>query len=378
MSVTWNAPFSGGAGISDYDVQYRTSGMMDWTNWPHSGTATDTIITGLTYGMSYDVQVRATNSEGDSPWSGFSTGTPVQVLGISSAYTDDIRGNGFRARWGIPTAGQGQGIDNVLIQVRAGTSGTWSQITLGSSSRSRVSEYATGYGTYQWRVAVRDDSYTGEYSPVQTVTLANQLVFNPANSDAIEIVGNRVYILNDLNAGDSIIAYTLTGERMSGEDIGITSLIGWRDICSDGTTMWVAGTNAIRAYTISTGARNTSLEPSGIGVGIATNGSTLWVNIGSGNEIEAYSIGATLTRNTSADFIHPSGVIAMSYRSGSVMVGIGSSYHVTAFSTSTGAVIAGSSFNTESTGTREGIAVSGNDLWMVSGSKDRAFKFYTR
>ena len=74
LTVNWNAPNTGSA-ITDYDVQYREGTTGPFTDWPHTGTATTTTITGLTAGTSYQVRVRATNIEGTGPWSDPGSGT---------------------------------------------------------------------------------------------------------------------------------------------------------------------------------------------------------------------------------------------------------------------------------------------------------------
>ncbi len=78
LSVRWTAPGNTGPAISDYDVQYRTTGG-NFTDWPHTGTNTNTTITGLTANTSYEVQVRATNGEGTGDWSPSGSGTTSSV-----------------------------------------------------------------------------------------------------------------------------------------------------------------------------------------------------------------------------------------------------------------------------------------------------------
>ena len=78
LSVRWTAPGNTGPAISDYDVQYRTTGG-NFTDWPHTGTNTNTTITGLTANTRYEVQVRATNDEGTGDWSPSGSGTTSSV-----------------------------------------------------------------------------------------------------------------------------------------------------------------------------------------------------------------------------------------------------------------------------------------------------------
>ncbi len=67
LTVTWTAPT--GPAVASYDVQYRKSTEMNWTNGPQDQTRTRADITGLDADTFYDVQVRATNAAGDSGWS---------------------------------------------------------------------------------------------------------------------------------------------------------------------------------------------------------------------------------------------------------------------------------------------------------------------
>ena len=71
LSVTWSAPANTGPAITDYDVQYRTTGPPagSWEDAGFNGTGTSTTLTGLTAGTAYQVQVRATNDEGTGLWS---------------------------------------------------------------------------------------------------------------------------------------------------------------------------------------------------------------------------------------------------------------------------------------------------------------------
>ncbi len=75
LDVSWNAPASNGAAITDYDVRYRRSGGS-WTELSGEFLNLRATITGLTNGTAYDVQVRAANSVGEGPWSPSATGTP--------------------------------------------------------------------------------------------------------------------------------------------------------------------------------------------------------------------------------------------------------------------------------------------------------------
>ena len=78
FTVTWVPPTNTGPAINGYEVQYRVPGGS-WIFAPHSGTATNLTLGGLTASTSYQVQVRATNAEGTGVWSATATGTTTAV-----------------------------------------------------------------------------------------------------------------------------------------------------------------------------------------------------------------------------------------------------------------------------------------------------------
>ena len=70
LDVSWTAPTNTGKpAITDYDVQYRQTGVSTWTDASFTGTTTSTTLSSLTKGKSYEVQVRAVNAEGNGAWS---------------------------------------------------------------------------------------------------------------------------------------------------------------------------------------------------------------------------------------------------------------------------------------------------------------------
>ena len=77
LGVSWTAPASNGAAITDYDVRYRQTGVVSWTELNGQFLDRSATITGLTNRTSYEVQVRAANSVGEGLWSASATGMPV-------------------------------------------------------------------------------------------------------------------------------------------------------------------------------------------------------------------------------------------------------------------------------------------------------------
>lgn len=69
VGLSWTTPSSGTSPITGYLVHYRQTGMTVWLNWPHTGTATTTTVTGLTSGQSYAFQVAAVSTVGSGAFS---------------------------------------------------------------------------------------------------------------------------------------------------------------------------------------------------------------------------------------------------------------------------------------------------------------------
>ena len=107
LSVTWTAPdVADRPAIDDYDLRYFRGSSdpatdAEWSNHAHSGTATETTITGLVRGAPYRVQVRAANDEGEGRWSASGTaGTivpqspQVSSVVLTSTPSHDVNGDG--------------------------------------------------------------------------------------------------------------------------------------------------------------------------------------------------------------------------------------------------------------------------------------------
>jgi len=91
VTVNWTAPdMTGKPAITDYDVQYRASGLTAWTEHAFTGTGTSTTISSLNSGTTYQVQVKAINAEGDT-WSATGSGKtndPTITISGGSAVTE--------------------------------------------------------------------------------------------------------------------------------------------------------------------------------------------------------------------------------------------------------------------------------------------------
>ena len=70
LEVNWAAPGrNGGPALTGYEVQYRQGASGTWLDKPHTGTSTNTTVTGLSASTLYQARVRALNGETPSAWS---------------------------------------------------------------------------------------------------------------------------------------------------------------------------------------------------------------------------------------------------------------------------------------------------------------------
>ena len=95
LTVTWTAPATAGRPpVTDYDVEYRTSGT--WTDAGHDGAGTTATLAGLSADTAYEARVRARNDEGLSPWSDPGQGRTRSAVVVVPADTggDDAGGAG--------------------------------------------------------------------------------------------------------------------------------------------------------------------------------------------------------------------------------------------------------------------------------------------
>jgi hypothetical protein len=108
VALTWNAPTSGGS-VTNYVVQYRTTGSSVWSGGIGNVAQTNTVVSGLAPETGYDFRVLAENATGVGPAST-----------IVSAMTQAITGMVTSIQWNMApagpyTAGSGAIGVNVLV-----------------------------------------------------------------------------------------------------------------------------------------------------------------------------------------------------------------------------------------------------------------------
>ena len=179
LSVRWTAPTNPGPAISDYDVQYRTTGG-NFTDWPHTGTGTTTTITGLTANTNYEIQVRATNAQGMSNWSPSVTGTTISnqspVFSEGTSTTRSFAENtGAGQNIGNPISATDGDSDPITYSLEGRDASAFT-IASGSGQLSTQSGQTYDYETKNsYSVTVRaQDSKGGSATIAVTITLTDE------------------------------------------------------------------------------------------------------------------------------------------------------------------------------------------------------------
>ena len=200
LAVSWVAPANAGKpAIASYDLQYRVSGVVAWTDGPEDVAGTSTTVASLVADTLYEVQVRATNAEGDGAWSVAGTGTSGTVTPV------------------IITGGGGGG---------GGGGPTPSEVDFEWNVKRDIEELDGG-----------NDRATGVWSDGTTLWVAD-------NADG---------------AGDAVYAYNReSGERVEEREFALHETNrAPRGIWSDGETVWVSdsGRERLFAYRLADGER---------------------------------------------------------------------------------------------------------------------------
>ena len=170
IAVTWTAPSdNGGAALTGFKVQYRTSPSGTWTahTFTSDGSTTTTTIDGLANYTAYDVQVIATNGEGDSPWSQSATATTNALPPAAPATPTVLAGaTELAVSWTAP-ADNNAPITDYDVRYSSDVGATWTEWDATATSTITATTI-TGLTSGTWYlVAVRATNAGGD-SPWST------------------------------------------------------------------------------------------------------------------------------------------------------------------------------------------------------------------
>ena len=169
-ALSWSAPATGGAAITDYIIQHST----DNSNWStfSDGTSTSTTatVTGLTNGVLYYFKVAAVNSVGTGTYSSAVSCTPATTPSQVTSCTSKAFTNQAQLSWTAPATG-GAAITDYIPQYSTDNS-NWSTFSDGTSTSTSVSVTGLTNGVlYYFKVAAVNSVGTGPYCSSTSVTV---------------------------------------------------------------------------------------------------------------------------------------------------------------------------------------------------------------
>ena len=261
-SLSWTAPAGdGGASISDYTVQYRTTtGPGAWNTFAHTAsTATTISVTGLTNGTGYDFQVAAVNSVGAGTYSATASATPAPpaVPGAPTALAGTPAGAQVALTWTAPVSTGGVSLVDYTVQWRT-TAGPGAWNTFAHTASTATAMTVTGLTnatSYDFQVAAVNSVGAGPFSTTISRTPAvptvpgapTSVVGTPANGQVLV-----AWAAPASNGGAAISDYTV---QYAVSPPG-TSWTTFSHTASTATTLTVTGLTNGTAYVFRVAAVN--------------------------------------------------------------------------------------------------------------------------
>jgi uncharacterized delta-60 repeat protein len=169
VALTWSAPASNGAVITDYVVEYSADGGVSWSVFADgTSTSTSATVTGLSNGTGYVFRVSAVNSAGTGSVSDSSASvTPAGVPGAPSGAVG-VAGDGeVGLSWSAPSVSGGAVITDYVVEYSGDGGATWSTFADGTSASTTAVVTGLSKGTgYMLRVSAVNSAGTGPVSLV--------------------------------------------------------------------------------------------------------------------------------------------------------------------------------------------------------------------
>ena len=210
--VSWSAPTStGGSAITDYLVEYRSSGGSFTTFADGTSTATGTTITSLTNGTEYGVRISAINASGTSTASSIVSTTPYTVPAPPEGLTGNSTTSTVSLTW-TASSTNGSAITDYVVEYKIAASSTYTTFSDGVSSATSTTIIGLIEATsYDFRVSAVNAAGTSSVSTgftTNTEALPITLASAPQNLIASTTAEGQVLLTWDTptNTGGASIS----------------------------------------------------------------------------------------------------------------------------------------------------------------------------
>ena len=174
VTLTWTTPSqTGGSAITDYIIEFSIDSGTSWTVFADgTSTATSTVVTGLTNGITHTFRVSATNAVGTGAVSGSVSAVPWQV-NVPSAPRDlaitAVMATSISLEWRIPTIDGGGFITGYVVEQSGDGGTTWfTSVVTGTGGRAGGIWFTTVYDLVsgrEYRFRVRATNSAGNSEP---------------------------------------------------------------------------------------------------------------------------------------------------------------------------------------------------------------------
>jgi hypothetical protein len=166
VSLSWSAPASNGATITDYVVQASTTGGASWAVvYDGVSTSTSATITGLTNGTAHIFRVAAVGVSGIGAYSTDSASITPSLPPSAPTGVSGVAGNLSVSLSWTPQANNGNSITDYVIQYSNDSGSTWTTFSDGTSTATTATVTGLTNGTaYVFRVAAVSAAGQGDYS----------------------------------------------------------------------------------------------------------------------------------------------------------------------------------------------------------------------
>ena len=133
VPLSWTAPYSYGAVITDYSLRYSSNGSS-WSIVDTHATTTSYNLAGLSNGTSYVIEVQATNGSGSGAWSSPTVATPSSTPDAPAAPVGVAGNDSATMSWSAPN-NEGAAITDYRVRYSTNPdSGTWTTLDTSSTS----------------------------------------------------------------------------------------------------------------------------------------------------------------------------------------------------------------------------------------------------
>ncbi len=231
------------SGATSYNVDYRISGGINWTNAATATTNTSAAISGLLSSTLYEWQVNAVCASGASAYTAaqFTTAAPPTCNTPGGLNTTNLTTTSATLNWTAVT-----GAVNYSVDYKLNTSSTWTSLATGTTATSINVTGLASSSTYDWRVRANCGSLLSNYAAAQFTTVTPMVC-----PGTLDVSTNGVYtgaavipfntdVYGQINVSSDVDFYKFTITNAGTATVTLTNLPADYDLylySSNGTTL---------------------------------------------------------------------------------------------------------------------------------------------